>query len=135
MNTLESNIKTFFSELVRLSIRFPELTDTEVRESLHLVLNHFFVWGEPIQNLPVSYGMFSAEGDQSVAKAVNELLISVHTTPDLSKIPKGKPRLDLLQVERPVVDDRYYDEFIGHADQPLPLKPLASYLFESGEYD
>ena len=37
----------FFAELEQISGNHDELTDTDVREALHLTLNYYFVWGKP----------------------------------------------------------------------------------------
>ena len=131
--SINSVIKVFFVELEQLSKEFDEVTDTDVRESLYLILNHCFVWGEPLEQRPVSYGMFSREGDQSLAQVVDTFLSSV---PLFSDIPIGKELLELLQNAENITPagSQYYD-FIGHVDEPLSLYELPEGLFEEGEYD
>ncbi|WP_221901958.1 hypothetical protein [Bathymodiolus platifrons methanotrophic gill symbiont] len=55
----ENPIEVFFNELRLLAEKYEELTDTDVREDLHLTLNYFFVWKKEDSSYPISYGMFS----------------------------------------------------------------------------
>jgi hypothetical protein len=131
-----SPIEILFYELDRLANKYEELTDTDVREALHITLNYFFVWGKNLYQFPVSYGMFSVEGDQAIAQAVDRFLSSVKVYPDMNNVSVGKERLSLLQNEKIVTPGgRQYYEFIGHVDEPLPLESLPDYLFEEGDYD
>lgn len=130
---LNSAIKTLLVGLEQLSKEFEEVTDTDVRESLHMILNYCFVWGKELDQRPVSYGMFTLEGDQSVAQIVDTFLSSVSS---LSDIPVGKGRLDLLQnpdIRTP--EGCQYDDFIGHVDESLLPDELPEDLFEEGDYD
>lgn len=131
--SLNSAIKAFFIGLEQLSKEFEEVTDTDVRESLHLVLNYCFVWGKELDQLPVSYGMFTLEGDQSVAQVVSTFLSSASS---LSDIPVGIERLNLLQNrEIRTPEGCQYDDFIGHVDEPLFPDELPKDLFEEDDYD
>ncbi len=129
-------IERFYCELDRLADDYEELTDTDVREALHLTLNYFFIWGMKSSIYPISYGMFSLEGDRAVARSVENFLEGVHSCSEMSNTPVGQPRLNLLQnFEIKTPSGRQYDEFIGHADKPLPQEPLPDYLFSEGDYD
>lgn len=75
-----SAIKALFVGLEQLSKEFEEVTDTDVRESLHMPLNYCF-----LDQRPVSYGMFSLEGDKSVAQVVDTFLSSVSSFSDVPK--------------------------------------------------
>jgi len=134
--SINSAIKTLYTELERLSETYDELTDTDVRESLHMTLNYFFVWGKELDRLPISYGMFSREGDKAIANIVNGFLSSVSSMTELDEISVGKERLDLLQnPEIRTPNGCQYDDFIGHADEPLSPEMLPEDLFEEGDYD
>lgn len=52
-------IRVLYVELERLSVIYEELMDTDVRESLHMTLSYYFVWGKETDRLPISYGIFS----------------------------------------------------------------------------
>jgi len=124
-------VRVFYTELEKLAESHEELTDTDVRESLHLTLNYYFVWGNVRDRLPVTYGMFSLAGDRSIAKIVNNFLSKVET----SVIPVGKERLNSLQDPTIVTPGGcMYDQFIGHSDEPLPPDELSNDLFEPGDY-
>ena len=127
-------VESFYTDLERLSDKYEELMDTDVRETLHMTLNYFFVWGERSLDFPITYGMFSLEGDRAISNAVNKFLSL--SLPKVSDIPVGKERLALLQdfnIKTP--NGNQYDEFIGHSDEPLPPDPLPEDLFEEGFYD
>ncbi|WP_143421463.1 hypothetical protein [Halovibrio salipaludis] len=129
-------IRSLYKDLESLSQKYEELMDTDIRESLHIVLNYFFVWGKGLDQLPISYGMFSLEGDQAVASVVNKFLSSVRSVPEIDKIPLGTERLALLQDPEIVTPGGcLYDEFIGHSDEPLSPDNLPDDLFQEGEYD
>ncbi len=134
--TVKDTIINLYIELEKLLDIYEELTDTDVRENLHLTLNYFFVWGKTLDRLPISYGMFSLRGDQSIASVVNHFLSSVSILSELSEISIGQERLDLLQNEKIVTSAGHqYDEFIGHSDKPLMPDPLPENLFEKDNYD
>lgn len=129
-------IRDLYEEFERLSEIHDELMDTDVRESLHLTLNYFFVWGKAVDRIPVSYGMFSMEGDRAVENAVNRFLTSICATLELRQVPVGKDRLLLLQnPELSTLGGCQYDDFIGHSDVPLPPDDLPEDLFDIGYYD
>jgi len=136
LESLNHSIKALYIELERLSEIYEELTDTDVRESLHMTLNYFFVWGKELDTLPISYGMFSLEGDKAVAQAVNAFLSSVSSIPEVNNIPLGGERLGFLQNSNITTPGGcQYDEFIGHADEPLSPNALPEDLFDEGDYD
>lgn len=129
-------IWTLLVELERLASKYAELTDTDVREAIHLTLNYYYVWGEKPYGYPVSFGMFTPEGDRDIACVVERFLISANDDPHLANIPIGKARLDLLQdstLETPG-GNRFY-HFLGCVDEPLPSDSLPRYLFEAGDYE
>ena len=129
-------IKALYTEFDRQSEIYEELMDTDVRESIHMTLNYYFVWGNELDRLPISYGMFSYEGDKSVANVVNSFLSYVSNSSELSEIPVGKERLAMLQnLKITTLGGYQYDDFIGHSDEPLPSDELPEDLFEEGDYD
>ncbi len=133
---LDFSIRTLFCELEKVADSHDELTDTDVREALHMSLNRFFVWGKPLDRLPTSYGMFSREGDEAVARAVSNFLFSVNSIPELSVTQLGQSRLNRLQNPNIFTPNGcQYDYFIGHADEPLPPDELPEDLFDDGDYD
>jgi hypothetical protein len=115
---ITDSFQKFLFELEELSHTYDELIDTDVREALHLTLNYFFVWGKEHDRLPISYCMFSRNGNQAVAQAVKRFLAMVGNYADLDDIPLGQARLDLLQNSSiRTLGEHLYDEFIGHVDQ------------------
>jgi hypothetical protein len=80
--------------------------------------------------------MFSAVGDRLVADAIIEFLEAAERSGELSSIPVGQARLDVLQAHNAVTaEGKRYDEFIGHRDTPLPAEPLPEDMFTDGEYE
>ncbi len=55
----------------QLSVRFPEATDTAVRERVLLAAYCSVVHGEPV---PSDFAMFSREGDQAVRAVVRDFV-------------------------------------------------------------
>jgi hypothetical protein len=129
-------VVSLLEELERISQAHEEVTDTDVRESLHLALNYYFVWGRKDTRMPRSFGMFSREGNVLVSDAVRRFLDAVGESEALSDIPCGQSRLDVLQaIGVRTVGGMMYDEFIGHRDSPLPPEPLPEQMFLESEYD
>lgn len=122
-------------DLERISTRHEEVTDTDVREALHLTLNYYFVWGNTRERFPRSFGMFSAEGDRLVGKAVQKFLDAIGESNELAAIPVGKARLDFLQHAGVKTEGgMQWDEFFGHRESPLPPDPLPEFLFLEADY-
>lgn len=85
--------------------------------------------------MPISYGMFSPEGDQGISDLVKAFIYETNSIVEIDEIGLGEPRLQWLQDASLITDGgRKYDEFIGHSDQPLePFLP--DDLFEEGDYE
>jgi hypothetical protein len=125
----------FFGDLERISRKHEEVTDTDVREALYLSLNYYFVWGKTCPRFPRSFGMFSAEGDRLVDKALRRFLEAARESEELAAVPVGQARLDLLQNSNiKTARGMQYDEFIGHGESPLAPDPLPEFFFLDGEY-
>src|SRR5690606_27222408 len=127
MMTLELAVVDLLEQLERISHEHEELTDTDVREALHLALNYYFVWGQARERtrFPCNFGMFSQAGDLLVAEAIWKFLDTVEQSEEISKIPVGQARLDILQSSSAKsASGVLYDELIGHRVSPLVVKPL-----------
>jgi hypothetical protein len=130
ISPLRNEIQRFFDELEVICEECPELTDTDVRETLARTLTHYFVWGQPMARLPVQYAMFSKEADVRVAAAVRVFLERSMATNEVRLAPVGQQRLNLLQdPSYRTRSGRQYDEFIGYAEAPLPLEALPEFWF------
>ena len=135
MISLERAVVALLEQLERISLQHEEVMDTDVRESMHLALNHYFVWDQDSSRFPRSFGMFSAEGDLLVASALRDFLEASGKSGELSHISVGQPRLDVLQADSAVTaSGMLYDEFIGHRDTPLPAEPLPVRMFTNDDY-
>jgi hypothetical protein len=132
---IERAVIALLEELKCISLEHEEVTDTDVRESMHLALSWYFVWGHDRSQFPRSFGMFSKEGDQLVMSAIRQFLDAAEMSGELSRISVGQARLDILQADSAITSDgMLYDEFIGHRDTPLPSEPLPEYMFADGDY-
>src|SRR3954469_16117140 len=133
--TVIEGFVALLEELERISHDHEELTDTDVRESIHLVLNHYFVWGFERKQTPCNFGMFSREGDALVSDAILRFLDAVDGSTDASAVPRGQARLDVLQAGgAKTKSGMMYDELIGHRETPLAPESLPPQLFSEGEY-
>lgn len=136
MTNLENAVVALLEELERISHAHEEVTDTDVRESMHLALTWYFVWAQERRRFPRSFGMFTPEGDRLVAEAILGFLEAAEESGELSSTPVGQARLYVLQAESATTaDGMFYDEFIGHRDTPLPAEPLPEHMFSDGDYE
>lgn len=135
MANLQDLVGDLYAELDDIANAHEEVSDTEVREALHLTLNYYFVWDKPQDRLPVSYGMFTEDGDAAVAAAVAAFLAEASPLADREGLPVGQERLDLLQGELPEPEGESLSEFIGYSEAPLDPEPPRPYRFEPGDYD
>ena len=136
MSALRDTVEEFLSALVEIAEEHEELCDTDVREGLAEVLHYYFVWGHEVDRVPVTFRMFTAEGDAAVIEAVEDFLDSAPDLAEREDIPLGQRRLDVLQDETlELPEGETYDLYIGHADEPLPDEPPSSDLYEEREYD
>ena len=133
LKSFELIMMKFLTDLEQLSEEFDELTDTDVRESLFVIVNYYFIWGEKLERSPISYGMFTLAGDQAVAQTVETFLSSVS---NLKNIPVGITRLKLIQnPDITTPKGCQYDDYLGHTDELLLPEPLSEVFFEEGDYD
>lgn len=124
IRTVRDTVRSLYTELGEIAKAHEELTDTEVREALHETLNYAFVWGKPLPQLPVSYGMFSAEGDAEIAAAVARFLEAALPAAEVTELTVGERRLAALQDETITTPaGEQFDLFIGHTEHPLPPDP------------
>ncbi|MCP5006431.1 MAG: hypothetical protein GY941_21205 [Planctomycetes bacterium] len=133
---LKVAVQKLYNDLDGYADEFEELTDTDVRDSLLLILNYYFVWGKKTDTFPISFGMFSYEGDMKIKRSVEKFLKDVSENQELDTIPTGKARLDILQDASIQTSNGYqFDEFIGFSEQPLSPESLPQDLFEEEDYD
>lgn len=135
-NILEEKIQAFYQDIEVLSNCHAEVGDSDVRESLHMVLTYYFVWGLESKEMPTAYGMYTISGDEEVSSLVNNFLAVLLPLLQKNQIEIGQRRLDLLQNPKLVTSNgMQYDELIGHSDHPLLDKVLPSDFFEPGIYE
>ena len=126
--------KDYLNTLEAISGEHEELTDTDVRERLHEVINWYFVWGNPIDpDFPLLYGMFSPEGDEQVAKATK--IFMEQSTKAVADVSLGEERNTLIEdISIATVSGETYDLYLGSAETALPAEePSSDGLY--GDYD
>ena len=117
---LKASVARFFNALEAIGETHEELYDTDVREQLAETLYFAFVWGHRLRSAPVTFGMFSAEGDAMVSSVVSAFLREALQEASVEHIAIGAPRLAALQNASIVTKGgQTYDNFIGHADEPF----------------
>ena len=124
----------FLNTLEDITEIHDELTDTDVRERMHEVINWYFVWGNPMDSeFPQRYAMFSLEGDNLVAEAVRSFVedsCRIGTNLEI-----GVERNTAL--EDPSIETQggnSYDCFLGSSDDPVPGdRPSSDLIY--GDYE
>lgn len=118
----------FLSQLEEIADGHEELTDTDVRERLHEVLNYYFIWGKgSVTKLPKRFAMFSSTADNRVAKVVKSFIVDALSITAKEGVVEGAPRHALIEDSTAVTSKgNAYDVFLGSSDEPLPATPPAS---------
>ena len=62
-------VRDLYNELEDIGRCHDEIYDSDVRESLHVVLTHLFVWENMPSSYPVAFEMFTPEGDALLISA------------------------------------------------------------------
>ena len=88
-----------------------------------------------MERAPLTHAMFSAEGDQAVAEAVEAFLVAATPLADKLGVQPGPERLALLQDETILTRGGHpFDMWIGQTDEPWPPEPLWERRYESADY-
>ena len=130
-NPVSEALLRLLAELEDISYEHDEITDTDVREAIHLSLNHYFVWGNDLARFPSNFGMDAADGDRRIGEALLKFIVEAVRTG--GEAPLGSQRLALIQdASVRTATGRLYDEFMGHRDSPLPRDSLPEGYFLPG---
>jgi hypothetical protein len=116
----------YLNELAKLSRKHDELTDTDVRERLHEVINWCFIWGKPLKSFPKDFEMMSAPGNKAVAAATKNFIDDALAIVKADGVKPGAARNALIEdpKARTSKGDRY-DVFLGSSDEVLPAEKPA----------
>lgn len=124
----------YLNTLENISDAHEEVTDTDVRERLHEVINWYFIWGKPVDSgFPEFYSMFSPEGDVLIAQATK---VFIEQASEISSgIPVGAKRHSMIEDSSILTKSgETYDLYLGSAETVLPAeKPSSDDLY--GDYD
>ena len=88
----------FLNELSKLAKRHDELTDTDVRERMHEVINYHFTWGKPMKGFPKRFAMMSTAADRAVAVHVKKFVTDARRIAFDQEIKVGSARHRLLEI-------------------------------------
>ena len=132
MAQLRLIIEQFFQSLENISQDYREVYDTDVRDHISDAVYYYVVWGHPLGQVPLSYSMFSSEGNVEVSRAVAAFVRAAVRAANSEGIKIGAERHRALQ-DRSIVTlgGRRYDHFIGHSDKPLRIQELPAYRFQN----
>jgi hypothetical protein len=125
MTFLERYIQ-FLNELEMIDKNHDGLTDTDVRERLHGVINYYFTWGNPIeQDIPRYFFMPTPEGDKEVFKTLYSFIIDALICANEEGLNSAQSRHEALENPMAVTSKgNSYDLFLGSSAQVLaPEKP------------
>jgi len=135
MNT-RAAVEHLLNELESIAAEYDELTDTEVREAMHRILSHYFVWGASPEPFPQQFAMFSAEADARLGEVLRKFVNDAATCAEIESLERGTARLAALQDSTIETEGGHaYDDFLGHAGTPLSDGPLPEDWFVPREQD
>jgi hypothetical protein len=116
----------YLNELAQLSRKHDELTDTDVRERLHEVINWCFIWGKPLKIFPGDFEMMSAPGNKAVAAATKSFIEDALAIVKADRVKPGAARHALIEDPRAKTSKGdSYDLFLGSSDEVLPAEKPA----------
>jgi hypothetical protein len=126
----------YLTQLDSIAQDHDELSDTDVRERLHEVINWYFIWGNPIDGkFPKKYAMFTEVGDKEVAKATREFI--EQACKDVVDVPVGQARNDLIEnSDIELESGATFDWYLGSIDEVLPAElPTSDDIYSDYEED
>jgi hypothetical protein len=133
---LKDTVEKLFNALEGIGEAHEELYDTDVREQLAETLYFGFVWGHPLPEGPVTYGMFSTDADAAVAGAGSAFLKEAVLEANAEGIVVGERRHAAIQDANVVTKNgQMYDSFIGHSDEPFDPEHLPDTRFQRVDYN
>jgi hypothetical protein len=123
----------FLDELEKISEEHDELTDTDVRERLHEVINYYFIWEKPMApDFPKRFGMFSAEGDKKIFNVARAFIEEGVRLANTEVIKIGEQRNSAIENPKAQTSTgNSYDLFLGSSDNALPPeKPTSDEFYK-----
>ena len=123
----------FLNELSELAKTHDELTDNDVRERLHEVINYHFVWDKPMKGFPKRFAMMSLPADRAVAAVVKKFVIDARRIVENAAVKAGASRHALIEDDGAKSrSGDAYDVYLGSsakvqkANRPAPDSRFAS---------
>jgi hypothetical protein len=114
--SIKNALKELLDNLDKVDEKYPEVTDTAVREMLHDAVRIYFVYGSPDGEYPTDndFAMFTKRGNQAVHKAIVRFL----THPDVKaarvELATSEARLDAFQDDEVESSNgSHYDWYFG----------------------
>ena len=122
-------LKCFLQNLSDISLRFQDVTDTDVREALFRVINFHFIWDLRLPSEPKRFMMLNPDGDRAVATAVNQFFLQLSDS-DASLLSPGIERHNFIHNHAVRTDDGLdYERFLGTGELTPPKVPLPTLYF------
>jgi hypothetical protein len=116
-------------ELEDIGHQHPELYDSDVRQCMSNAIMQGFARLKIDSVPPRSYAMYTPEGDQLVAAAIDRFLDLARQPDALDGLDTFHKRLDLLQDDSVVTDEgNYPDDFFGGYLDPSEYDPQGNRL-------
>jgi hypothetical protein len=116
----------FLTELEQIDRQHEGLTDTDVRERLHEVINYYFVWGKPIEfDIPRYFFMPTLEGDKALFKVTFSFIIDALVCAGVESLNTAAARHAALEDPSAVAaQENAYWHFLGYSEEIIaPQKP------------
>ena len=109
----------YLNRLQAIARKHDELTDTDVRERLHEVIDYFVIWGKPLTGFPKRYAMMSDSADRAVAEATRAFVV------DARKLARTRRASRLGAARHALIEDNSaksrdgntYDVYLGSTRQ------------------
>lgn len=115
---MKPELRSLLDALEAVGREHEELYDTDVREQMSEAIVHGFIEPEPGYALASEFGMFSAEGDAAVHRALAGFLAKSHLAARVAGLDTPAKRLEAFQDCDVVTsqEGQAYDSFFGHVD-------------------
>lgn len=136
--TFKERYTLFLNQLEKIAQEHDELTDTDVRERLHEVINYYFIWDNAVDSeFPSLYAMFSPEGNKAVFEAIRSFVIEASVLAENEGIKAGEERHKAIEdLEITTNAGESFDLFLGSSDIVLPAnKPASDSIYQDDEED
>lgn len=122
----------YLNQLQSLARKHDEVTDTEVRERLHEVINYFFIWDKPLTGFPKRFAMTSDSANRALAEVTRAFVLDARSLARAARVAKGAARHALIEDDSAKSrDGRTYDVYLGSLDRVAQVRKPGADSFYS----